>query len=528
MPVTDVTSRTVENISQVVENENGDIRKNLETKTNSTIKPITENVNLPSGNTKSPRNLTSTNPSVGLTVQHEMSEERVHPHLGEDFTDPINQIFNTKEIDKNQDEQAIFNKLKEDGVINENGDINFGKLGLGVLEVKKNHIKGRVSMENGKFQVKVNGYLGDGFVKAYGALKDKVGTVAADNGLKNPITLDPAVLGKPSAEDMEVLKRGGQIQYRAVGDDKPPKTLKLVLDPGENGENDGLTVSYKEGDNWKTSKKIPLNVVFDGQELDGKKTEHPLLENWRGKHYFERSEIKKEYERYVPFVPFFDKKISDNTDDTGRIQAQNDLWNAVNEYLRWSVAEDKAMGSFDTSEINEKTQQAISDNSNEQMKGPSKIRAMVKEAKPRKNTDKYKDLLEGAKNLQNALNGLNKILGNEGNDKNENLMKELDTLVQNPEDLNNLDKLIQDLDELSQNPKNIKAEVHVKTKPAKSNFRQELIDKAKKLSNTLSKLTQQVKNDLNNSNVDRLGISEGNTEHLRQYHEGEIEKNNNS
>ena len=81
------------------------------------------------------------------------------------------------------------------------------------------------------------------------------------------------------------------------------------------------------------------------------------------------------------------------------------------------------------------------------------------------------------------------------------------------------------MDELSQNPKNIKVEAHVKTKLAKSNIRHELINKAKELSNTVSKLTQQLRNDLDNSNVESLGIPEGNTERLRQFHEGEIEKN---
>jgi|GEM_PF-5410710 len=509
------------------ENENFPTQKPLTANKTPSISSIQENTQEKVGMGIN-KNLNSITPQTGpdtVTVKMEHSEDRVHPHLGEDFTDPINQIFNPKEINKGS-EDAILDGIKDILKDFKEGDkeaeIDFTKLGLSSKTIKKNQIEGKVWIDdNGKFQVKVTGYLGDDFKTAFSELKNKVGDAAKNNNLQNPITLDPNIIKEPSEDDWQVMQRGGQIQYRALDGNNPPKTLKLTLDPGKDGQDDGLTVSVLASDNKDNTfqinvlpKKIPLSVVFEGQELNGKKTDHPLLEGWRERKYFERAEIKSEW--------FFSNKTDDNTNSVGRTQAQNDLWNAVNKYLQWSVAENKAMGFIDTSEINEKNQQAINDNSNEQVKEHSKIQAMLKKVKPKKNNDKYKDLLEGVKTMQKEIN---KILENEGNDKNENLMKELDALVQNPEDFSNLDKLIQDLDELSQNPKNIKVEAHVKTKLAKSNIRHELINKAKELSNTVSKLTQQLRNDLDNSNVESLGIPEGNTERLRQFHEGEIEKN---
>ena len=260
--------------------------------------------------------------------------------MGANFTEPLREVFNPKEINGTKNEGVIFEKLKEEGVIDDAGKIDFAKLGLSAKEIKKNQLEGKVWVDdNGKFQVKVNGFLGDGCIKAFSALKGKVGSVAQTNELENPITLDPNILGKSSAEDMEVMERGGQIQYHSCGDTNSPRTLKLVLDPGEDGKNDGLTVSVLQSNKGsvketRRSAKIPLSVVFEGQELDGKKTDHPLLENWRENRYFERSVVKTEW--------FFDKKTSDNTNSVGRTQAQNDLWKATNEYLRWTLNESES------------------------------------------------------------------------------------------------------------------------------------------------------------------------------------------
>ena len=301
------------------------------------------------------KNLTTATPTTGpsvdtVTAQMKPTGDRIHPHLKEEFTDPINQIFNPKEINGTQNEQAIMDGLE--GILknfqrgDKEGDIDFTKLGLDPKTIKKNQIQGKVCIDDkGKFQVKVTGYLGDDLRSAFIALKDNVGIAAKKSGLQNPITLDPNVLGKPSEPDRQVMERGGQIQYRAL---EGNKTLKLVLDPGKDGKDDGLTVSVladyrgNEIKSIKTSAKIPLSVVFEGQELGGKKTDHPLLADWRTNRYFERAEIKTEW--------FFSHKTSDNANSVDRTQAQNDLWKGVNEYLKWSVEQMEEYGSIDTSE----------------------------------------------------------------------------------------------------------------------------------------------------------------------------------
>ena len=310
------------------------------------------------------KNLTTATPTTGpsvdtVTAQMKPTGDSIH-------TDPINQIFNPKKINGTQNEQAILNALKgmngfgEKSIIKDDGNIDFQALGLSKKQIEKNQIQGKVWIDyNGKFQVKVNGYLGDDLRSAFIALKDNVDIAAKKSGLQNPITLDPNVLGKPSEPDRQVMERGGQIQYRAL---EGNKTLKLVLDPGKDGKDDGLTVSVladyrgNEIKSIKTSAKIPLSVVFEGQALEGSDVRTPkaFLPNWREQQYFKRAEIKSEW--------FFSHKTSDNANSVDRTQAQNDLWKGVNEYLKWSVEQKEEYGSIETGSGN-KTDTAIKDGS---------------------------------------------------------------------------------------------------------------------------------------------------------------------
>ena len=561
MGIGSITSNQVENTGKVTKNENGN-QKNIE-QGKSSIDPIKEN---PSSQNIDKQQLTQTQASAGVTLQHTKSDECVHPHLGEEFTEPINKIFNQEKINGDKDESVIKNKLLEKGIIDKDGVINWGKLGLGPIETKKNHIKGHVWIDdNGKFQVKVNGYAGESLKKAFGKLKDEVGGIADNQNLKNPITLDPAVLGKPSDEDMEILKRGGQIQYRSLGEENPPKTLKLVLDPGKaDGQDDGLTVSVLVSDNkgniFPSSsvlpKKIPLSAVFEGNVWNERKTDHAILADWRTNRYFERSAIQKKYERYIPFTSLLDKKQSDNTDDVGRTQAQNTLWNAVNEYLKLAVAEDMAMTSWDSSGKNENAEgvknQNIDTNENansippstqgiheviqkdatapkdyqninpqngileetakssesQEMAGPqqakNRYRAIAKSAKK---NNKYIDLRDAAKELADSIKKLADIAEDPvmQNVKEGRILK-TGNPVQEIREWEEV-KSSNDDNTVKNGRESVRTEVHRPIKGAKENNRKKLLEAAKAFSETIKDIANSISlqgKDLNQEAIDNI------------------------
>ena len=176
------------------------------------------------------------------------------------------------------------------------------------------------------------------------ALKEKLEEIKGENPALEevPININPAAVGPLSAEDQAALANGGQIQYRTLPNGE---VMKLTLDPGSNGEGDGLTIGvYKPGsdhslEQQSLSAKIPLKFVFEGAEFNGKKV-GPFLKDWRESKLFENSVIHAETNLRGT------KTRKTNEDDVSRIQTQNKLWNAVNEYLKASV--ETTEGHFDT------------------------------------------------------------------------------------------------------------------------------------------------------------------------------------
>lgn len=239
-----------------------------------------------------------------------------HPHLG-NFSEEINEINQpkTQVVDA-----GIIDRLLSKGIIDKNGNINFKKYGA-----NKAKLSGSIYIENGKLQVNIEGNCGPEAAKILQQLKAEV-----NGGKPGPITLDPQIIGI-SKTDKDLLARGGQIQYKTLSNGK---ILKMTLDPGENGQGDGLTLSVWGRKGNKKTQKIPLSVVFEGQsynDFSALKDGKPILKNWREQKLFENSAIKIDTEK---LFFFFKQTLSDNTNNIGRTEAQNTLWHAVYEYLR--------------------------------------------------------------------------------------------------------------------------------------------------------------------------------------------------
>lgn len=246
-----------------------------------------------------------------------------HPHLGNQFSNEINEINHpkTQVVDA-----GIIDRLRNEGIIDKKGNINFSKFGT-PLSRHKAKLSGSIYLEGDKLQINIEGTCGPEAAKILQQLKTAV------NGDSNsPLTINPQIINI-SQTDENLLARGGQIQYKPLSNGK---ILKLTLDPGENGQGDGLTLSvWNNGYKIQQgkAKKIPLSVVFEGQPLDGVRVlrdGRPILEDWGKRQLFENSVIKTEEEK----IFFFTKTQSDNTTDIGRTEAKNTLWRAVYEYLR--------------------------------------------------------------------------------------------------------------------------------------------------------------------------------------------------
>ncbi len=280
----------------------------------------------------------SATPSTTITKEISSGD---HPHLDEATNKAVQSYFNPEQKEvKTADAEKLIENLKKANLIFENGNIDFTALGLDSETILKAGIKGKVFIKDGSFDFKISGKCSAEAQECMKALKDKLEELKKQDGLDVPININPATVGPLSAEDQAALANGGQIQYRSLpnGD-----VMKLTLDPGSNGDGDGLTIGvYKPGDDpslklQSLTKKIPLNVVFEGAELNGKKI-GPFLKDWRESKFFENSVIHTEME-------LLGKEKQTNEDDVGRIQTQNKLWNAVNEYLKASV--ETSEGHFD-------------------------------------------------------------------------------------------------------------------------------------------------------------------------------------
>ena len=284
-----------------------------------------------------------TSPSTVNTITGEKTSG--HPHLDETTNNAVKSYFNpdTKEVNK-EAVKTLLATFKEKGFADPDGTIDFKALGLDLKTIQKAGIKGKVFVkEDGSFDFKVSGKCSNEAVACMTKLKNELDQINSDNALKVPININPATVGPLSAEDQMTLAIGGQIQYRQLPNGE---IMKLTLTPGNDGQNDGLSIGvYKSNeDNSLTqqslSSKIPLKIVFEGGELEGKKV-GPFLPNWREEKLFEKSVICTETNSRGT------KTRRTNEEDIERIQTQNKLWNAVNEYLKASV--DSTEGHFDTS-----------------------------------------------------------------------------------------------------------------------------------------------------------------------------------
>lgn len=272
-------------------------------------------------------------------IQNTEIKGEKHLHLSEDFTDPIQKMFNEPVKSQGREvSEKILNALMEKGFIDKDCNI----ITKGNSDARKAHIEGKVFIdEKGEIDYKISGRCGENAVAFMQKFKDTVKEITETNkDLKDfQLNINPQLVAKPSVSDLEALRHGGQMQYRTLPDGD---VVKLLIDPGENGENDSLEISVFNGDLGEPKvkpQKIPLSVVFEGAEYGDNKERalkdgRPLLSNWRQRELFEKSQIKQEYSMYLPGVSRFDKKVKDNTDDVDRIQAQNTIWNAVNEYLK--------------------------------------------------------------------------------------------------------------------------------------------------------------------------------------------------
>ena len=259
----------------------------------------------------------------GIQSRNISTQRPPHPHLGNQFSNEINEINypKTQVVDA-----GIIDRLRNEGIIDKKGNINFSKFGT-PLSRNKAKLSGSIYLEGNKLKINIEGTCGPEAAKILQQLKTAV------NGDSNgPLTINPQIINI-SQTDKNLLARGGQIQYKHLSNGK---ILKLTLDPGENGQGDGLTLSvwnnrYKI--KQEKAKKIPLSVVFEGQPLNGVRVlrdGRPILEDWGKRQLFENSVIKTEEEK----IFFFTKTQSDNTTDIGRTEAKNTLWRSVYEYLR--------------------------------------------------------------------------------------------------------------------------------------------------------------------------------------------------
>lgn len=279
-----------------------------------------------------------------------------HPHLNDNLQEPIRKMFHedkppqvTKEQETATKEMLakLSNRLAPDGSFDLKGLRTRDGKEITAKMLKTAHLKVKITGEDGKFEYKVSGYCNEEAAKCLEVLEDILNKVDKEvNGKQDPnykpaFNLMANVVrdGGSTPSDLDVLGRGGQIHYKLLGDD----IVKLTLDPGEHGENDGLSVQCLNGDGTPKFgddgapilQKIPLNVVFEGAEHDGVRAfgdnGRPFLPDWRSSRIFEASQMQVRTEYWTK------REVSSNVDDINRVQAENRLWNAAYEYLKLMV-----------------------------------------------------------------------------------------------------------------------------------------------------------------------------------------------
>jgi hypothetical protein len=232
-----------------------------------------------------------TTPGGGAATTLKGEKQVAHPHIKDEAVLENLEAMKAPSKSPNKEaNEALFADLQQRGFIDEKGNIDFTKLGLSEKQIQKSELKGFVSVDkDGNFHYTMNGKCGQNAVKALEGLRNAIEGFQDRNrdthGSYISILINPGNVATPSPEDLDVLSRGGQIQYRpgvphtiqhANGDKyEVHDTVKLTLDPGKNGTegSDGLTVEVfdSDGECIGHTPKTPLDVVFKGKELDGQR-----------------------------------------------------------------------------------------------------------------------------------------------------------------------------------------------------------------------------------------------------------------
>lgn len=290
-----------------------------------------------------------------------------HPHLDAKTSEIVKKFFEPSKEDDKPIDGFFTSELRRKGILKDN-KINFEALGLPPKTIKKAEIKGEIFLkDNLILDFKITGKCSKEAKKCMQALKaklddEKSAYLKAHPGMKNTeiseININPDNFGPLSHEDKTIIDQGGQIRCLFFGN----QMLKLTLDPGKDGDDDGLTISFypKESNKYVNPDpklvKIPLNVVFEGAKSGENPGIQPLLPKWREQKLFENSVINEQYSR-----KFFSRtKIIEKTnqDDQERIQAKNTLWNAVFEYLKINTTEVNSQQNDETIPQNQQTTNA--------------------------------------------------------------------------------------------------------------------------------------------------------------------------
>lgn len=280
--------------------------------------------------------------SAEISGQKDSVKTEGHPHLDKATNAAVQELFNEekKEINK-EDHEKMFNQLKKEGFLDKHGNVNFKKFGMSGSTIKK----AEVSLKDGKLSFHFKYERGEKTQKCMQAFKDKLKEIKNDEGLAVDIKLNPEAMGPLSDVEKNVIANGGQIQYTSLGEDK---FMRFTLDPGRSGQGDGLGIDSCRTEKGETtnlsSMKIPLNVVFDNGEFNGKSgIGKKLLPNWTNK----VNNLKIQENRSQIFI--FKNRL-DFTNEGEVESTQNEVWHAVFEYLRITAGSN--VGGADKDNIN--------------------------------------------------------------------------------------------------------------------------------------------------------------------------------
>lgn len=293
--------------------------------------------------------------SAKISEQKDSVKMEGHPHLDETTNEIINKCNNKQKTINVEHNKEYYKRLQDKGLVDENGNVDYEKLGISKRTIRKAKIKCVMFVNSeGAFDFNTKGTCGKEAQKFMEVLKGAL-EEAKGNGedcLEIEINIDPELVGPLSPEELAALGNGGQIQYLASGDGQ---YVKLILDPGSNGQNDGLTIgSYKsksvQGEGkYTVHVKIPLKVVFEGANFNGKPGVkpggEPILPKWNEQKLFEEAVVQEKYEMHL----FHGDRLME-TNAMKANQAGNTLWRAVFEYLGVNTASN--VGDADKDNIN--------------------------------------------------------------------------------------------------------------------------------------------------------------------------------